>query len=205
MEISIPNKALWQLLIPLALLSLSQHSEWQRDAVIFPSNSLTYWSFVNGTNNCWLLCPKYQASSYILCSFSHKWAGTRWNSHAALVIRMQQLKQGGDEVSLCHSNDNLPWNAVQNPFLFISFIYFFLPSPSLSFLLPLFCLISLSFPFSSLVQDRSFLFSCLRAGSVWPTGLGCTEAVFQLAIYSPALTLTFRLWRLSYGLETLSG
>lgn len=68
MEISITSKALWGLLIHLALLSLSQHSEWQRDAVIFPSNSLTYWSFVNGTNNCWLLCPKYQASGYILCS-----------------------------------------------------------------------------------------------------------------------------------------
>lgn len=70
-EISILSTTPWWLLIHLAfLLSLSQHSEWQHRPVVFLSNSLTYWSFASRTNSCWLLCPKYQASSYIL-SCSH--------------------------------------------------------------------------------------------------------------------------------------
>lgn len=96
-EISILSKTPWWLLIHLAfLLSLSQQSEWQHHPVIFLSNGLTYWSFADRTNSCWLLCPKYQARVpfSLVHIFSRKWTRTRRSSHAASVVWIQQLWGG---------------------------------------------------------------------------------------------------------------
>lgn len=98
-EISILSKTPRWLLIHLAfLLSLSQHSDWQHHPVVFLSNSLTYWPFVNRTNSCWLLCPKYQASSYILSS-SHlqPQMGTQEEEQSCSIDHTNSAATGRDD------------------------------------------------------------------------------------------------------------
>lgn len=103
---------------------------------------------------------------------------------------------------LCHSTDNLPWNAVQNPFFFISFGSLF-PHSFFFFLFRFNLSVSLSF-FLSLVQNRSSLLSCLRAGSVCLTSFGCTEAVAQLACH-PQHHLYPGYWWLQLQFGSLQG
>lgn len=123
--------------------------------------------------------------------------------YAALVLRILQVKQDRwkgftffvTALITCHEVQYKIHSFLFHLVLCFPTLFFFFFSHLIS--------LSLSF-FLFLVQNRSSLLSCLRAGSVCLTSFGCTEAVAQLACH-PQHHLYPGYWWLQLQFGSLQG